>query len=108
MQQRDVTGRTRAEWERHLGAQIRRLRLRQGLDQAELAHRANVDRTTVSRIERGIGGNIGSLVDITRALGRSEWLDTLAPAEPSVSPLALLRARNAEDRPVRVRRARPS
>ena len=108
MQQHDVSGRTRAEWELQLGAQIRRLRHRQGLDQAELARRANVDRTTVSRIERGAGGNIGSLVDIARALGRTEWLDTLAPAEPSVSPLALLRARDAQDGPRRVGRSRSS
>ncbi len=79
------------EWERRLGGHIRSLRLRQNLTQAEIARRANIDRTTVGRIEAGEGGSIGSLVQIARALGREDWLDSFTPVAPAVSPMQQLR-----------------
>lgn len=92
------------EWEARLGHGLRGLRLRQNLTQAEVARRANLDRTTVVRIERGEGGSIGSLIQIARVLGREEWLDALAPAAPAISPMDLLRARQQrETRPARQR-----
>lgn len=87
---------TSDEWEERLGRQIRDLRLGQNVTQAELGRRANIDRTTVNRLEHGDGGSIKSLVGIARALGREEWLDALKPPEPAVSPMQLLRAQNRE------------
>jgi len=79
-----------AEWEVRLGEQIRTLRERRGLSQAELARRANVDRTTLVRLELGKGGTLRSLIGVVRALDREHWLDSLAPPQ-SVSPMDLLR-----------------
>lgn len=79
------------EWEQRLGVQIRALRLRENLSQADLARRANIDRTTVGRIEKGEGGSISSLVQLARALGREDWLESFAPPVPPVSPMARLR-----------------
>lgn len=98
---------TAEEWEVQLGTEIRELRLRQNLTQAEVARRANIDRTTVVRIERGEGGTVRSLVQIARALGREEWLASFAPPAPAVSPMQLLRARQRDEARTRVR-ARPS
>ncbi len=94
------------EWERRLGIQIRELRLRHNLTQAEVARRANIDRTTVGRIENGEGGSISSLVQITRALSREDWLDTFAPATPAVSPMQQLRERQRREATQRQRARR--
>ncbi|MEE9417339.1 MAG: helix-turn-helix transcriptional regulator [Acidimicrobiales bacterium] len=81
------------EWEARLGVQIRELRLRLNLTQAEVARRSNIDRTTVGRIESGEGGSVSSLVRIARALGRDNWLESFAPTAPMVSPMQQLRER---------------
>lgn len=95
------------EWEARLGAQIRELRLRQNLTQAEVARQANIDRTTVGRIESGDGGSVGSLVRIARALGRDGWLESFAPPVSTISPMEQLRERQRSESPQR-QRARPS
>lgn len=95
------------EWEQQLGRQIRDTRLRQDLTQAEVARRANIDRTTVGRIENGEGGSIGSLIRIARALGREDWLDSFAPPAPAISPMQLLRHQQRRESHQR-RRARPT
>ncbi len=98
---------TSDEWEQRLGRQIRELRLRQDVTQAEVARRANIDRTTVGRIENGEGGSIGSLIRIARALGREDWLDSFAPPAPAISPMQLLRDQQRREARRR-RRARPT
>ncbi|GAA1632627.1 helix-turn-helix transcriptional regulator [Leucobacter chromiireducens] len=82
---------TTERWEAHLGAQVRRARGQEQWTQAELAARANVNRNSVSALERGEGSSLATLIRVVRALGRSEWLDELAP-DPGPSPMALLRA----------------
>lgn len=105
MDDHDRGGLATGDWERRLGDAIRSTRRSRDLTQAELARRANIDRTTVNRIERGEGGSIHSLVQIARALGREEWLDGFAPPTPSVSPMELLRAQQRMAAPRRVRAA---
>jgi transcriptional regulator with XRE-family HTH domain len=96
---------TGSELEAELGQQVRNLRLRENRTQAQVARQANLDRTTLARIERGEGGTLGSLVQIARALGREDWLLSFAPA-PTISPMALLEQRR-RDESGRRRRARP-
>ena len=91
------------EWLERLGQEIRDLRLSQNVTQAELARRANIDRTTVARMEHGEGGSIKSLVQIARALGREEWLEAFVPPAPVVSPMQMLRTRQREEARKRVR-----
>jgi transcriptional regulator with XRE-family HTH domain len=56
------------------GANLRRLRKKQGLSQEELAHRANVDRTYVSAIERGVYAVTIDVLDrLARSLDVEAW-----------------------------------
>jgi transcriptional regulator with XRE-family HTH domain len=90
---------TTDEWEAELGRHLRELRLRQNIDQRQLAERAAVALNAVKNLERG-KGTITSLVKVLRALGREEWLNSLAP-QVSISPLQALKSK-----PVRQRASR--
>lgn len=92
---------TTAEWEAELGQHLRDLRLRQNIDQRQLAERADVALNAVKRLEAGKGATVTSLIAVLRALGREEWLGTLAP-QVTVSPLQMLKDR----KPVRQRASR--
>jgi len=91
---------TPEEWEAELGRQLRDLRLRQNIDQRQLAEHAGVALNVVKNLEAGKGANLTSLVKVLRALGRADWLGTLAPAV-SISPLQMLKSK-----PVRQRASR--
>ena len=91
---------TADEWEAELGQQLRALRLRQNINQQQLAGEAGVALNAVKNLEAGKGTTLSSLVKVLRALGRADWLGTLAPPV-SVSPLQMLKGR-----PVRQRASR--
>jgi transcriptional regulator with XRE-family HTH domain len=84
------------EWEQRLGRDVRRLRRQQQWTQAELANHANISKSSVQSLERGSGSSLSTLIRVARALGRSDWLTSLAPEEPGVSPLELLRVREKQ------------
>ena len=88
-----------------LGEQVRRARIGRDLDQATLADLAGVSVRAVSNLERGQGSSVRSLVAVLRALGRTDWLETLAPAV-AVSPMQLLRSKQRTP-PPRRRVSRP-
>ena len=92
------------EWEALIGEQVRTLRIAKGLDQAQLAELSGVSLGTVKGIEQGRGSTLRSLVRLTRALDREDWLRGLAP-RPTVSPIDVLRTSRTEPRR-RVYRAR--
>lgn len=81
------------EWERQLGAEVRRLRLRQRRTQDDLARAANVSLSALKNLESGRGSQVRTLILVARALGREDWLESFAPPEPTVSPMQLLRER---------------
>lgn len=57
-----------------LSKNLRALRRRHGLSQEELAYRADVDRTYVSALERGVyGATIDILERLARALDVQPW-----------------------------------
>lgn len=85
------------DWEATLGRQIRSLRLREDVHQRTLAERAGVALNAVKHLELGKGSTVTSLVRVLRALGRADWLTTLAPAV-SISPMHLLRSRAPRQR----------
>jgi transcriptional regulator with XRE-family HTH domain len=72
-----------------LGEQLRAIRLRQDIDQQQLAARAGVALNAVKNLESGKGGTTRSLLKVLRTLGREDWLDALAP-KVSISPLQAL------------------
>ncbi len=88
---------TAEEWEAALGRQLRDLRLRQNINQRQLAERAGVALNVVKNLEVGKGATVKSLVKVLRTLGRIEWLDTLAPAV-SISPLQMLKSKPLRQR----------
>jgi transcriptional regulator with XRE-family HTH domain len=93
---------TPEEWEAELGRQLRDLRLRQNIDQRQLAEHAGVALNAVKNLEAGKGANLTSLVKVLRALGRTDWLGTLAPAV-SISPLQMLKSKPIRERASRGR-----
>jgi len=95
-----ATAKTPEELETELGQQLRDLRLRQNINQQQLAGQAGVALNAVKNLEAGKGSTVSSFVKVLRALGRADWLATLAPAV-SVSPLQMLKGK-----PVRLRASR--
>ena len=89
-------------WELELGAHLRSLRLRQNLDQRELAARAGVALNAVKRLESGQGATVKSLIKVLRTLGRADWIQALAPAV-SISPLQLAESKHVRQRASRKR-----
>ena len=83
---------TPKEWEAELGRQVRTLRLKQNIDQRQLADRAGVALNAVKNLETGKGATLRSLVKVLRVLNRAEWLRALAPAV-SISPVQMLKAK---------------
>jgi transcriptional regulator with XRE-family HTH domain len=88
---------TTEEWEVTLGRQLRDLRLRQNVDQRQLAEQAGVALNVVKNLEAGKGATVKSLVKVLRVLERIEWLDSLAPAV-SISPLQMLKSKPSRQR----------
>lgn len=83
--------RSTEEWERYLGEQCRAARIRAALDQVQLARLAGIALSAVKHLEGGKGSSVKTLIKALRALKRTDWLESLAPAI-SVSPLNLLKS----------------
>lgn len=79
-----------------LGRDIRLMRLRQNLTQQELARDANISLSALKGLEAGHGSGIRTLILVARALGRTDWLESFAPRELSISPMQMLRERQKE------------
>ena len=95
-----MESRTTDEWSAELGAQLRQLRLRKQIDQKQLSEMAGVALNAVKNLESGKGATLSSLIKILRALGRADWLQSLAPPV-SISPLQLLKAKQPRQRAAR-------
>jgi len=85
------------DWEATLGRHLRDLRLRQNVDQRQLAEQAGVALNVVKNLEAGKGATVKSLVKVLRALGRAEWIDSLAPMV-SISPMQMLKTKPSRQR----------
>lgn len=92
------------ELEVDLGDKIRQLRLSLNLDQRTLAERAGVSVRALRNLEGGSGSTVKTLISVLRALGRSEWFNTVAPVA-TINPLNLTREAQPRQRAsARVRR----
>jgi transcriptional regulator with XRE-family HTH domain len=85
------------EWERRVGDQFRALRLKNGLDQVELADAAGVSPGAVKNLEQGKGSTLKTLVKVARVLDRTQWLLEIAPPV-TVSPIEILRSGRQQPR----------
>ena len=92
-----MESKTTDEWSAELGAQLRQLRLRKQIDQKQLSEMAGVALNAVKNLESGKGATLSSLIKVLRALGRADWLQSLAPPV-SISPLQLLKAKQPRQR----------
>jgi transcriptional regulator with XRE-family HTH domain len=99
---------TTEEWERRFGEEVRGLRIRRCVTQAQLAESANVSLSAVKYLESGRGSSLSTLIRIARVLERTDWLASFAPREPALSPMAMLRERQRAERSAtkRVRRTK--
>lgn len=95
--------RTVEELEAGFGEALRSLRLAGDHDQRTLAQRAGVSQSALKNLEAG-RGTLHTLVRVLHALGRGEWLGTVAPPTP-INPLELTRAATARQRASRRRRS---
>ena len=100
-----VNDKTPSEWAEELGQQLRDLRLRLNVDQRQLARRAGVALNVVKNLEAGKGATLTSTIKVLRALGRVDWLGSLAPAV-SISPMQMLKARPSRQRASKGKRER--
>ena len=73
-----------------LGDRLRTYRLTKNLQQSTLAERAGVGLSALRNLENGRGSTVKTLLSVVRALGREDWLNTVAPVA-TVNPLTLTR-----------------
>lgn len=74
------------EMEASLGANLKALRLDMNIDQQTVAAQAGISISALKNLENGKGSTVRSLVSTLRALGRADWLATIAPVA-SINPL---------------------
>jgi len=96
----DISATTPAELEFFLGEQLRAERLRKNLTMDDVASLAGISVNTLRALELGKGARVESLIRVTRALGRTAWLESLRPPV-KISPLQI-----AEGKPKRLRASR--
>ncbi len=83
------------EWELVIGDQFRALRIRANLEQTELAALASISVGALKNLEGGKGSSLKTIVKVSRVLGRTDWLNALAP-KVSVSPMQLLKGQRKD------------
>lgn len=88
---------TTDEWKITLGEHIRTTRLLKNIDQREVAARAGVSTTAVKRLESGKTSTTETLIRVLRILGRTDWLESLAP-HVSVNPLYMMKLKEPRKR----------
>jgi transcriptional regulator with XRE-family HTH domain len=91
------------EMESALGEELKALRLYRNIDQKTLAERAGVSVRALRSLEAGDGSTLPTLVRVLRALGRQDWLETIAPV-PTINPLSLTRGAQPRQRASGTRR----
>lgn len=69
---------------------IKQMRLNKNITQEELARRAGVDRTTISKMEAGRSATLLTLVQVLRAMDKLDVFN-LFMEEPEISPMQLLK-----------------
>lgn len=83
-----------------IGSYIKKQRQQQNKTQKELAKAANISRSTLSLLERGASGNLKTLIQILRVLGKLHVLEVFDYQE-MISPLALAKAQVKERKRVK-------
>ncbi len=85
------------EMEISLGDGIKKLRLHKNMDRETLAERAGLSLTAIKNLEGGKGASVKTLLLVLRALGREDWLTSLAPVA-TINPLHMVRSQPTRKR----------
>ena len=78
-----------------LTRRVKQLRLNQNITQEELANRAGLHVQTIKNFESGKSTKVITLIQILRAFGELNALDSFIP-EPGISPIELLKLKGKE------------
>lgn len=81
---------TTDEWQAEIGERLRAARIRQRLEQKELASAANISVSAIKNLEGGKGSSLRSLIGVLRALRLEEIFQALPPTN-MVNPLEIAR-----------------
>ncbi len=76
--------------EKEIGKRIQRVRLLKNLTQKGLAQKAGLSRGAISKIERGQGTTLSSLIEILRVLGLLDSFEQIFPTT-QLSPLEIVK-----------------
>lgn len=71
-----------------LGEDLRAQRLQRNLTQQVLAERSGISVRALKNLESGNGATLHTLVSVLRALGRQDWLRSVAPMA-TINPLTM-------------------
>ena len=91
------------ELESDLGKRLRAIRLDRNWDQSTLAGYAGVGLNSLRRLELGQGSTMHTLISVLRALGRTDWLATIAPVA-TINPVTMTAAAKPRQRAARATR----
>ncbi len=80
-----------------IGRRLKRKRLEKNVSQQRLAEMTGLNRTTIGQLERGASSSTATLIQILRALGVLDELESFLP-DPGPSPLQLARMKGRERR----------
>ncbi len=78
-----------------IGSRIKQHRIKINLTQLELANKTGLSRVAISKIERGNGANLSSLIQILRMLDLLQNMEYLFP-EVEISPIELIKLKGKE------------
>jgi transcriptional regulator with XRE-family HTH domain len=81
-------------WEAEIGRRLRQARKARRLTQRQVADAANVSTSAIKSLEAGNGSTVRTLVGVLRALDLDEEFDRTFAVQPTVDPMALLRAKS--------------
>lgn len=84
---------TNSRIEEIVGERLKKIRLEYNITQKDLAKRTGLSRVSISKIERGMGVNLSSLIEIMRGLRILENIDQLIPKQ-EISPIEIIKLKN--------------
>lgn len=99
----DLSYKTPTELQEILGQRLRELRLDRELTQSAVAEKAGTSLRTIQKLERGEGSTVDTLMRFLKAVDGVVALNAIGP-EPTISPIAILKAENQRRQRVRKRK----
>ena len=76
-----------------LGERLKQQRLQYNITQNELSVKTGISRVSISKIERGLGVNLSSIIAIMRALHILDNIENLVPVQ-EISPIEMIKLKN--------------